>query len=147
MSVNKSEVIMALMDIGMERVKAAGSLEGLTALLAEQGLKVSPQEVAAALQEAAKLGSKQELGEEELEQVAGGAWWEYLIPGYGIYAAVRDLVKYNQNQESQPAPGTPAAPGGSSNPQNNTQANTNNHSAQQASQTGNNQNSGGMNVS
>ena len=42
---------MALMDIGMERVKAAGSLEGLTALLAEQGLKVSPQEVAAALQE------------------------------------------------------------------------------------------------
>ena len=163
MSVNKSEVIMALMDIGMERVKAAGSLEGLAALLAGQcgssrrsaffarsdavfSSSTVPS-ITAALQEAAKLGSKQELGEEELEQVAGGAWWEYLIPGYGIYAAVRDLVKYNQNQESQPAPGTPAAPGGSSNPQNNTQANTNNHSAQQASQTGNNQNSGGMNVS
>ena len=54
-----------------------------------QGVNATDEQIESALKQ---IASKQELTEDALDNVAGGAWWEYLIPGYRVYAGVRDIV-------------------------------------------------------
>ena len=54
-----------------------------------QGVNATDEQIESALKQ---IASKQELTEDAMENVAGGAWWEYLIPGYRVYAGVRDIV-------------------------------------------------------
>ena len=57
--------------------------------LKAQGVNATDEQIENALKQ---IASKQELTENEIENVAGGALWEYLIPGYRLYAAGRDIA-------------------------------------------------------
>ena len=136
-------IAAAMAKIGQEKLEAAGGLAGLQQLLAEQGLQVSTEEIKAALEAVAGASAKAELSEESLEDVAGGVGPAAIVP---FIPTIIDVTKKLINggdkdkKDGTPAPAAPAAPG-------NTQENKNSHSAQQATQTGNNINEQGMNVS
>jgi hypothetical protein len=85
--------------------------------------------------------NKAELSEEMLNEVAGGADKGKLIEnGVEIVKKVVDAVSGGKDGKEGGGAPAPGAPGG------NTQHNNNEHSAQQASQTGNNINKMGMTV-
>ena len=135
-------IAAAMAKIGQEKLDAAGGLEGLQQLLAEQGLQVSTEEIKAALEAVAGASAKAELSEESLEDVAGGVGPAAIVPFIPTIIDVTKKLINGGDKDKKDGGGTPApaAPG-------NTQENKNSHSAQQATQTGNNINENGMNVS
>ena len=141
-------IMVAIAELGEEKVKAAGSFEALAELIRSAGVEVTEAELKEAMLETAQATGKQELSEESLEAVAGGAWWEYIIPGYNIYKIGKDIYDA-VTSKPDPAPPTPSnsttdANGSSNTTQNNNQNNSNNSGNQQVSQNGNNSMGGGM---
>lgn len=112
------EIIEVLSQVGIEKIKEAGSVEALVAMIKEYGVETSPEEVQAALEEIMQAADgRQELNEDSLDSVAGGnpAALIPLIPTVidGITTVVKKIKGDPKKPESTPAaPATTTAPQG-----------------------------------
>ena len=130
------KILVALGEIGEEKVQAADTLEKLQHLLEENGVKATQEEIREALAAGAdKVAQKRELGEEDLANVAGGIAPAALIPLlikgaklayniYQVYAIAKDVV--NAFKDSKGSDGSGQASAKNAAPNTNNQTNTNN---------------------
>lgn len=155
----KDRILEALQKIGEEKASKVKSLEELTELLKAEGADVTADEVQKTLEELANSAGKTEISKEVLDTVAGGWDWKYLIPGYGGYRIIKDLLGGGDKPggktengggkggasgswgDDDPAGGNP---GGGNAGGGNNQNNSGNSGIQQNNQNGDNNNSGGM---
>ena len=113
------EIIEVLSQMGIEKIKEAGSVEALVAMIKEQGVEAEPEEVMAAMHELLQQADdKQELDVDAMENVAGGIAPAALIPLIptvidGITTVVKKIKGDPKKPESTPAaPATTTAPQG-----------------------------------
>ena len=157
MTENAKKILVAMGEIGEERLKAADSMEKLQELLEENGVKASLEEIEAALAVGAEAKSpKQELGEEDMENVAGGSVTAAVLAGieaanavYLAYKGIKNLFsgKGGDNQGGNNQGGgtsSPAEPDSGS--PTNRQTNTNNSKGVQMVNNSGNNNAGGISL-
>ena len=113
------EIIEVLSQVGIEKIKEAGSVEALVAMIKEHGVKAEPDEVMAAMHELLQQADdKQELDVDVMENVAGGFAPAALIPliptGIDVINKLKGDPKKPENKpENKPAaPATTTAPQG-----------------------------------
>jgi hypothetical protein len=113
------DIIEVLSQMGIEKIKEAGSVEALVAMIKEQGVEAEPEEVMAAMHELLQQADdKQELDVDAMESVAGGIAPAALIPLIptvidGITTVVKKIKGDPKKPESTPAaPATTTAPQG-----------------------------------
>lgn len=113
------EIIEVLSQVGIEKIKEAGSVEALAAMIKENGVDAEPDEVMAAMHELLQQADdKQELDVDVMENVAGGFAPAALIPLIptvidGITTVVKKIKGDPKKPENKPAaPATTTAPQG-----------------------------------
>lgn len=96
------EKLQARVKSELEGLEGDAKINKIVELAKEAGFEFTAEDF--------KAAKKTELSEEDLDNVNGGAWWEYLIPGYNIYAAGRDIYKAikGDDKPAQPAQPNPA---------------------------------------
>ena len=152
MTENAKKILVAMGEIGVERLKAADSMEKLQELLEENGVKASPEEIEAALAAGAEAKSpKQELGEEDMENVAGGSVTAAVLAGieaanavYLAYKGIKNLFSGKGGNNQGGGTSSPAEP--DSGPATNRQTNTDNSKGVQMVNNSGNNNAGGINL-
>ena len=150
MTENVKKILVAMGEIGEERLKAAGSMEKLQELLEEKGVKASLEEIEAALAAGAEAKSpKQELGEEDMENVAGGSIAAAIETGiqaaqvvYQAYKGIKNLFSGKGGNNQGGGTSSPAEPDSGS--PTNRQTNTDNSKGVQMVNNSGNNNAGGI---
>ena len=129
------KILVALGEIGEEKVQAADTLEKLQHLLEENGVKATQEEIREALAAGAdKVAQKRELGEEDLDNVAGGfppALIPLIIKGaklayniYQVYEIAKTVVETFKDSKGSDGSGQASAKNAA--PNTNNQTNSNN---------------------